>query len=279
MQRFLGERGERPGRTFGSPAAKCTWPVRTGRALALFGLLGLGVSTPAAVAQVSSDGDIRPVILRGWDHLTDEPKTDTSKAAAAAAVWHVEAKSQILATLLVTGDAAGGLGPDTEHHFLPASLGSALAHAVASGMPLFLRRTTGDGPFALGDLPGDTVHRRVARRFTITERRTRLRTRISDGSFVFHLQSRARTKDNARIDHYLHVDVSDPAAPRIDWYLDAQSKVVRFDEFSEDVDRRWAVEPAAQTGGRLTPVAEAVGYHLRPLERGGESKPSTGLQR
>ncbi len=255
MQCHAGERGgagRRPGRILRRSVA----------ALAALGLM-CGMLTFGPVhAQVSSDGDIRPIHLRTWGGWLGK---DAVKGAGV--VWQLGTKSAALATIVVTGDDGLALPSQSELHFTPKDLGHRLSALLASGEALFFRRVPGDGAYTPPPPSLSMTHRLLPRLFVIEKRPVRLQAEPKRGIFLFHLESRARTPSGERIDHFLVIDVSRDDGPHIEWYVDSRSEQMPFGIQSDAVDRRWGVEPSGEPLGLLTPVREAVAHRLAPVKR------------
>lgn len=212
-------------------------------------------------AQVSSDGDMIPVEI--WRSRPSDAKGSTQQGTGV--VWTLSTKTDTLATLVVTGRDAGELDAETEYQIFRRDLGDRLAAAHMRRQALYFRRAEGAPiPFVVDDTAPDTFLREVPRRFRVDTQPTRLTSDPKNHQYLYHIESRSRV-DGARVDHFLLIRFT-----RVDltfeWYADLRPASAKHLGLSLDAtDRRWAVEPAGNDPGRLTPIAEAVGHRLIPI--------------
>lgn len=251
---------ESPGRESSTQLRRRRPGVITSVAI-LVATLATGPILTLAHAQVSSDGDMMPVVVRLW--RTSDSKGDSE--GGKGVVWHLGTKTEDLASLVVTGRDAGNLEPETEYQIFRRDFGDRLGAAHARQQPIYFRRAevTSD-PFVIDEAAPDTMLRKVPRRFRVDTRPTHLTSDPKNHQYLYHMESQARL-DGARVDHFLLIRFT-----RVDltfeWYADLRPASAKHLGLSLDAtDRRWAVEPAGNDPGRLTPIAEAVGHRLIPI--------------
>ncbi|MEZ4433713.1 MAG: hypothetical protein R3F65_15000 [bacterium] len=216
---------------------------------------------PFARAQVSSDGDMIPVVVR----LSGPSQSKGDPTGGKGVVWQLGTKTEALAALVVTGRDAGSLEPETEYQIFRRDLGDRLRVAHARRQPVYFRRAeVTSEPFVIDEAAPDAILRKVPRRFRVDARPTQLTSDPKNHQFLYHMESQARV-DGARVDHFLLIRFT-RADLTFEWYAEVRRPDAKHLGLSLDAtDRRWAVEPAGNDPGRLTPIAEAVGHRLIPI--------------
>lgn len=230
---------------------------------ALVAGVGLGASLPGASAQVSSDGDLMVIAHYAEDAATGARKITTGYGVG----WLLADKHGSLVRLAVTGKSESGrLEEQSEYLQVNRDLGARLEESWTSGEPVRFDRVGARArKMRLSESSGWWSPRRVARTFALDPTPRSLVADPGAGRFVYHLESLSAV--GKRVDHYLAVTIKGDAEPSLEWYVEAR-QLAMGDLLAptEEVDRRWAVNPSEGSMGRLTPVDEGVGYRMVPTE-------------